>query len=153
MRSSTIGDWDWFGHSGGLLGYVSRAVVVPERNLAVAVLTNAGDGLAWPWLDGILHVAGALAKKGEPTEEVRHWTGRWWSAGGAIDMLPAGDRVLVAANEGRVALAAGYADHGEPVRLVRDDNGTPIEFWAQGTRFAPEAVVAQEMRDIYGAPS
>jgi CubicO group peptidase (beta-lactamase class C family) len=169
--SGAIGDWDWFGHSGGLLGYISRTLVVPERDLAIAVLTNAGDGLAWPWLDGILHVARALAKKGEPTEEVRDWTGRWWGAGGAIDMLPAGDRVLVAVpaylnpvldapeievtspNEGRVALAAGYADHGEPVHIVRDDNGTPIEFWAQGTRFAPEAVVAQEMQDMYGAPS
>jgi CubicO group peptidase (beta-lactamase class C family) len=163
--SGKIGDWDWYGHSGGSLGYVSRTVVVPERNLAIAVLTNAGDGLAWPWLDVILHVARALAKKGEPTEEVRHWAGRWWGAGGAIDMLPAGNRVLVAVpaylnpvldapeievsspNDGRVALAAGYADHGEPVRLVRDDSGTPIEFWAQGTRFAPEAVVAHEMQE------
>ena len=169
--SGTIGDWDWFGHSGGLLGYISRTVVVPERNLAIAVLTNAGDGLAWPWLDGILHVARVLAKKGEPTEEVRDWTGRWWGAWGAIDLLPAGDRVVVAVpaylnpvldaheievtrpNEGCVALAGGYADHGEPVHLVRDDNGTAIEFWAQGTRFAPEAVVTQEMQDMYGTPT
>ncbi len=169
--SGAIGDWNWFGHSGGLLGYVSRTVVIPERNLAIAVLANAGDGLAWPWLDGILHVARALANKGEPTKEVRDWNGRWWGAGGAIDLLPAGDRVLVAVpaylnpvmdapeievtspNEGRVVLAAGYADHGEPVHLVRDDNGTPIEFWAQGTRLAPEVVVAQEMQAMYGAVS
>ena len=169
--SGTIGDWGWFGHSGGLLGYISRTVVVPERKLTIAVLTNAGDGLAWPWLDGILHVARALAQKGEPGEEVRDWTGRWWGAWGVIDLLPAGNRVVVAApaylnpvldapeievtspNEGRVALAGGYADHGEPVHLVRDHNGTAIEFWAQGTRFAPEAVVAQEMQHMYGAPS
>ena len=166
--SGTLGDWNWFGHSGGLLGYVSRTAVVPDRNLAISVLTNASDGLAWPWLDGMLHVARALAQKGEPTEEVRGWTGRWWAAGGAIDLLPAGNRVLVAVpaflnpvmdateievtgpDEGRVALAAGYADHGEPVRLLREETGTPIEFWAQGTRFAPEAVVAKEMRDLYG---
>jgi len=169
--SGTIGDWDWFGHSGGLLGYISRTVVVPERKLAIAVLTNAGDGLAWPWLDGILYVARAFAKKGEPTEEVRDWTGRWWGAGGAIDMLPAGNRVIVAVpaylnpvldaaeikvtspNEGCVDLAGGYADHGEPVHLVHDADGTAIEFWAQGTRFAREAVVAQEMQEMYSAPS
>ena len=169
--SGTIGDWDWFGHSGGLLGYISRTVVVPERKLAIAVLTNAADGLAWPWLDGILQVARALAKKGAPTEQVQNWTGRWWGAGGAIDLLPAGDRVVVAVpaylnpvldaaeievtnpNEGCVELAGGYADHGEPVHLVRDDDGTAIEFWAQGTRFAREAVVAQEMQDMYVAPS
>ncbi len=166
--SGTLRDWNWFGHSGGLLGYVSRTAVVPDRNLAISVLTNASDGLAWPLLDGVLHVARAFAEKGEPTEDVRGWTGRWWVAGGAIDLLPAGSRVLVAvpaflnpvmdASEievigpdvGRLALAAGYANHGESVRLVRDESGTPIEFWAQGTRLAPEPVVAKEMRDLYG---
>jgi CubicO group peptidase (beta-lactamase class C family) len=168
--TGTIGDWNWFGHSGGLLGYVSRTAVVPDRNLTLSVLTNASDGLAWPWLDGMLHVARALAKKGEPTEDVRGWTGRWWSVEGAIDLLPAGNRVLVAApaflnpvvdapeievtgpDEGRVALAAGYAHHGEPVRLLRDETGTPIEFWAQGTRLATEDVVAKDMQDLYGPP-
>jgi CubicO group peptidase (beta-lactamase class C family) len=168
--SGALSDWDWFGHSGGLLGYVSRTAVVPDRNLAISVLTNASDGLAWPWLDGMLHVARALAERGEPTEEVRGWTGRWWAAGGAIDLLPAGNRVLVAVpgflnpvmdateievtgpDEGRVALGAGYDNHGEPVRLVRDETGTPIEFWAQGIRFAPEPVVAKEIRDLYGLP-
>jgi hypothetical protein len=84
--------------------------------------------------------------------------------------LPAGNRVLVAApaflnpvvdapeievtgpDEGRVALAAGYAHHGEPVRLLRDETGTPIEFWALGTRLATEDVVAKEMQDLYGPP-
>ena len=65
---------------------------------------------------------------------------------GALDLLPAGNRVLVAApgflnpvmdaaeievtgpNDGRVALAAGYDGYGEPVRLVRDETGAPIEF-------------------------
>ena len=168
--SGTLGDWNWFGHSGGLLGYISRTAVVPDRNLAISVLTNARDGLAWPWLDGMLHVARALAQKGEPTPEARSWTGRWWNAWGAVDLLPAGNRVLVAVpaflnpvmdateievtgpDEGRVALAAGYANHGEPVRLLRDETGTPIEFWAQGVRFAPETVVAKEMRDLYGLP-
>jgi len=168
--SGVVGDWNWFGHSGGLLGYISRTAVVPERNLAISVLTNASDGLAWFWLDGMLHVARALAKKGEPTKDVRGWTGRWWNAWGALDLLPAGDRVLVAApgflnpvmdaaeievsgaNDGRVALAAGYDGHGEPVRLVRDESGAPIEFWTRGLRYAPESVVAKEMRNLYGPP-
>ena len=93
--------------------------------MAISVLTNASDGLAWFWLDGMLHVARALAQKGKPTEDVLGWTGRWWNAWGAFDLLPAGNRVLIAApasipswtppksrspspNEGRVALAAGY---------------------------------------------
>ena len=168
--AAALGDWNWFGHSGGLLGYVLRTAVVPERNLAISVLTNASDGLAWSWLDGMLHVARALAQKGKPTENVLGWTGRWWNAWGALDLLPAGNRVLIAVpgflnpvmdateievtglNDGRVALAGGYDDHGEPVRLVRDETGTPIEFWVQGARSAPEAVVAKEMRDLYGPP-
>jgi hypothetical protein len=118
----------------------------------------------------MLHLARALAQKGKPTEDVRGWTGRWWNAWGAFDLLPAGDRVLVAVpgflnpvmdaaeievtgpNDGRIALADGYGNHGEPVRLVRDQTGTPIEFWVQGSRSAPEAVVAKEMRELYGPP-
>ena len=141
-----VGDWSWFGHSGGLLAYISRTAVVPERNLAISVLTNAADGLAWFRLDGILHVARALAAKGQANRSVLGWTGRWCNAWGALDLLPAGNRVLIAApaflnpvmdaaeievtspNEGRVALAAGYDSHGEPVRLVRDETGKPIEF-------------------------
>ena len=166
--SGALGDWSWFGHSGGLLGYISRTAVVPDRNLAISVLTNASNGLAWPWLDGILHVARALAQKGEPTDDVLGWTGRWWNAWGALDLLPAGNRVLIAApgflnpmmeaaeievtgpNVGRVARAAGYGGHGESVRLVRDETGTPVEFWTQGVRFAPEAAVAKEMCELYG---
>jgi hypothetical protein len=166
--SGSIGDWNWFGHSGGLLGYISRTVVVPSQNLAISVLTNGSDGLAWPWLDGMLHIARALAKKGDPTEEVRAWTGRWWNAWGAFDLLPAGTRVLVAApgffnpvmdateievtgpNEGRVALASGYANHGEPVRLLRDETGAPTEFWVTGMRSASEEIIAKQMEELYG---
>ena len=94
---SAVGDWRWFGHSGGLLGYISRTAVVTERNLAISVLTNAADGLAWFWLDGILHVARALPAKGQANRSVLGWTGRWWNVWGALDLPPAGNRVLIAA--------------------------------------------------------
>jgi CubicO group peptidase (beta-lactamase class C family) len=35
------------GHSGGLLGFVSRVLLVPEENLGVVVLTNAEEGGAF----------------------------------------------------------------------------------------------------------
>jgi CubicO group peptidase (beta-lactamase class C family) len=38
--------WDWFGHSGGLQGYISQTRVLVEQDLAVSVLTNAADGWA-----------------------------------------------------------------------------------------------------------
>jgi CubicO group peptidase (beta-lactamase class C family) len=139
----TLGDWNWFGHSGGLLGYISRSAVVPERNLAISVLTNASNGLAWFWLDGILHVARALAQKGKPTDDVLGWTGRWWNAWGALDLLPAGNRVLVATpgflnpvmdaaeievtgpNDGRVAVAQAMTVMGSPFVSCSTKPGRP----------------------------
>jgi CubicO group peptidase (beta-lactamase class C family) len=169
IASGTLDDWAWFGHAGGLLGYISRSCVVPERDLSISVLTNSADGMAWALLDGVLHVACELARRGPPSAAVGGWTGRWWTAWGAFDLLPAGDRVLVAVpgflnplmnapeievtgpDQGRIALAGGYALHGERVRLVRDETGAPVEFWSEGTRAAPEAVVAAEMQVLYGA--
>jgi hypothetical protein len=169
-RDHTIGDWNWFGHSGGLLGYVPRTAVVPDRNLTLSVLTNASDALAWPWLDGMLHVARALAEKRKPhrgrprldrplVERRRRYLSfaGWQPRSRRCPRLPQsrGGRPRnrgYRPDEGRVALAAGYAHHGEPVRLLRDETGTPIEFWAQGTRRATEDVVAKEMQDLYGPP-
>jgi hypothetical protein len=152
-----------------LLGYVSRTCVVPAKNLTISVLTNAADGFAWALLDGALHVAHALAQRRAPSDAVKEWTGRWWTAWGAIDLLPTGDRVLVAMpgylnpvmeaseievtgpDKGRVVLAAGYGDYGESVHFVRDETGAAVELWTGGTRGAPEAVVAKELRELYGA--
>ena len=44
---------------------------------------------------------------------------------------------------GRIALAGGFASHGEPARLGRK------ELWLGGTRYLPEAQVAREMRTRY----
>jgi Beta-lactamase len=131
--SGTSGGWDWFGHSGGLQGYISQTRVLPEQDLAFAVLTNAADGWAGPWLDGVTRILQAFAQHGASAKRVKDWTGRWWSLWGAIDLVPMGGKVLVASpamwtpfanaseleitgpSEGRVALAGGYASHGEPV--------------------------------------
>ena len=48
---------------------------------------------------------------------------------------------------GRIVLAGGYASHGEPARLKRD------ELWLGGTRFVREQSLAREMRLRYRAPS
>ena len=67
-------------------------------------------------------------------------------------VMDAAEIEVTGPNDGRVALAAGYDGYGEPVRLVRDETGAPIEFWTRRVRSAPEAVVAKEMRDLYGPP-
>ena len=54
--SGSLEGWEWFGHSGGLQGYASTTCVVPERELAVCILTNATDGWAGYWVEGALHI-------------------------------------------------------------------------------------------------
>jgi CubicO group peptidase (beta-lactamase class C family) len=168
--SGSLVGWDWFGHSGGVQGYASRTAVVPERDLTVCVLTNATDGWSWMWVDGLLHVLRTFARHGAPADGVQGWSGRWWTTWGATDLVPAGQRVLLATpalfnpfldaseaeitnpTEGHIVLANGYASHGEPVRLIRDARGDPKEFWIAGTRYIQEAALATEMRERYRHP-
>ena len=166
--SGTLGGWDWFGHGGGLQGYSSRTVVLPARELTICVLTNATDGWSGYWLDGVMHILRTFAARGAPTRRARDWAGRWWSTWGALDLVPVGDLVLGAnphggnpfadateveitgRDRGRMKLANGYANHGEPVRRVRNKAGRLSELWWSAARLQPEAQAAAEMRRRYG---
>jgi CubicO group peptidase (beta-lactamase class C family) len=168
--SGGTGPWTWFGHSGRFQGYVSRSLVLPEQGLAVSVLVNAHDGTADLWSEGVLQVLRAFRARGAPAEAVRGWQGRWWTINGAVDLLPMGERVVMATpalwnpmmdlseievtgpDAGRVSLAPGFGSHGEPVRLLRDAGGVAVEFRLGGTRFVPEAVLRAEMEARHGAP-
>jgi CubicO group peptidase (beta-lactamase class C family) len=170
MSGNTEG-WEWFGHGGGLQGYISFTCVVPERELAVSILTNAIDGWAGFWADGALHILRRFATRGAPSEKVRDWAGRWWNAWGAADLVPVGDLVLVAnpsifrplldasevevtdRDEGRIALAAGGGSYGERVRRVRDANDAIKEVWLAATRFVPEPQAAAESEARYAPPN
>jgi CubicO group peptidase (beta-lactamase class C family) len=139
--SGSADGWDWFGHSGGLQGYVSQTRVLPAQDLSIAVLTNALDGWAGAWLEGVVHILQRFARHGAPKGAARAWTGRWWSLWAAIDLEPMGDRVpdasptmttpilnaselaIAARTQGRIALAAGYGSHGEPVLCLRCNYG------------------------------
>jgi CubicO group peptidase (beta-lactamase class C family) len=164
--SGTVGGtppWTWFGHPGRLQGYVSRTGVVAEEALAVSVLVNAVDGVPEAWLDGALRILRLFRTRGAPSAAVRGWTGRYWSLWGAVDLLPAGDRVLMAApaqadplmdaaeievgsgDAGRIALAPGFGSHGEPVRLLRDAAGAAAGIEMGGLPLLPEADVVRTM--------
>ena len=159
---------NWFGHSGGLQGYISQTRVIPEHDLAVSVLTNAVDGWAGFWMEGVMNVLGTFASRGAPERRVENWVGRWWSFWGTLDLVPMGQRVLIgipgmkpfnkaieleisSPTEGKVALAGAFASHGEPVRCVRNKAGKMSEFWFAATKLLPEEVFAAEMVERYEA--
>jgi CubicO group peptidase (beta-lactamase class C family) len=160
--SGGLGGWDWFGHSGGLQGYITRTVMLPRQDLALAVFTNSLDGLAHFWLDGAIHVLRTFARHGAPARALRAWSGRWWTIWNAIDLVPTASKVLVATpaffnpfvdaaelRRSRIVLAGGYASHGERARLVRDRRGAVAEVWLGGTRYLRESRVAREMQSRY----
>jgi CubicO group peptidase (beta-lactamase class C family) len=164
IMSGTTAGWDWFGHSGGLQGYISRTCVIPRCEVTIAILTNATDGWAGFWLDGAMQILRAFASRGAPKRRVRDWTGRWWTPWGAFDLVPMGNLVVVGnphafnpfmdATEievtGRVSLAAGYGSHGEAVRRTRNQAGTVTEVWFAGGKATREKAVAAEMERRYG---
>jgi CubicO group peptidase (beta-lactamase class C family) len=167
--SGAIGDWDWFGHSGGFQGYITRTAVLPRQDLAISVLTNAADGLSHQWLDGCVHILRGFARNGAPSRKTAPWTGRWWSLWGAVDLVPMRDKVLAASpvlfnpwmdaseievqgrDRGRIVLAGSFASHGEPARLLRDGRGRVGEVWLAGGRLLPEAKVVSEMSRRYAS--
>ena len=169
IMSGAFAGWDWFGHSGGLQGYISRTAVIPSCELTIVVLSNASDGWAWFWLDGAMSIMRAFADRGAPTRRVRDWTGRWWTASGAADLVPMGNRVLIGSpgmgnpfmdaseieitgrDSGRIVQTPGYASFGEAVRRTRSKAGRVTEVWLAGSKLRPEKTVVADMEKRYGS--
>jgi hypothetical protein len=162
------GAWDWFGHAGGFQSCISRTAVLPGRDLAITVLTNAVDGAAHPWSDGVMHILQTFARHGAPTVKTSAWSGRWWSHWRTLDFVPFRDCVLVAdpgaavpfteASEvtmtkrdiGRVSQATALGNYGEEARLVRGKNGAVREVWFGGTKYLSDMRLAAELKKRYG---
>jgi CubicO group peptidase (beta-lactamase class C family) len=167
IMSGTTGGWDWFGHTGGFQGYISRTCAVPSRDLAITILTNSTDGWAGLWIDGAMHILRAFATRGAPARRVRDWTGRWWSQWGAVDLVPIGNLVIAAnphainpfmdtseievssRDAGKISLAGGYGSHGEGVRRSRNKAGKVTDIWLAGANLKPEKIIASEIERRY----
>jgi CubicO group peptidase (beta-lactamase class C family) len=165
--SGTTNGWNWFGHGGGLQGYISLTRTYPDQELTVVVLTNAIDGWAGLWVDGITNILQAFARNGAPSRKVKDWNGRFWTLWGASDLVPMGNKVVwvapgmitpmtdageltvIGRNLAKITLANGYGSYGEMVRCVRNKSGKITELSA-GTRILPAARVAREMEKRYG---
>jgi CubicO group peptidase (beta-lactamase class C family) len=168
IMSGKEGEWEWFGHGGAFQGFASRTVTLPEPGLTVSVVTNAVDGPADRWVEGVVHILTTFAKFGAPTNQVRDWTGRWWTLWGAVDLVPMGQRVMVGVpslsspftdaseisisdeDRGHFSLANGLARHGEGVRRIRGRDGKVDQVWFGGTRFLPEPEFGAELEQRYG---
>jgi len=162
-----VGDWEWFGHGGGFQSCISRTIVLPGRDLSVSILTNAVDGWANVWSDGIVHILRRFAAGGAPSSKTRDWTGRWWSLWRPVDLVPLRDHVAVASpglnnpfmdatevrvtkrDIGTIRLAGGLASHGESARLVRGRNGQVREIWIGGEKLVSEAAARAALKRKY----
>ncbi len=164
--SGAFDGWDWFGHSGGFPGHITRTAVVPEQQLSISCLTNAVDGMSHLWLDGILAILKRFSEEGAPAPALADWTGRWWSLWGASDLVAVGEKVLVASPamtnpflkvpelevSGDVATirqAGAFASYGEPARLVRGPDGAVSEVQIAASRIVKEAALAAELTERY----
>ncbi len=132
------------GHSGAFPGQSTRTWWDPAGRVAVSVLTNAVDGPADGIATGLFElVVKALDGAGEgAVTNLDHWTGRFANLWGLRDVVRLGDRLwLINPREpdpltGAEPLTvdgdvlrpephAGFGPVGEPVHVLRDDDGTP----------------------------
>jgi len=90
-----IGGHGCFGHGGAFPGFLTRTVTVPDWGITVSVLTNAIDGYAAQWAEGIIDLFNVFSERGPALPHLQEWSGRWWSIWSAIDLVPVGDRLLV----------------------------------------------------------
>ncbi len=166
--SGGVGDWEWFAHSGGFQGFITRTAILPKQGLTLTVLTNAIDGLAHPWLDGIIEILKVFKANGAPSAATRDWAGRFWSIWGCGDLVPVACKVLganpalfnpfldameievTAAERGRIVRASGFQSPGESARLVRREDGAVESVWLGGAHLVTEEALGAEMAERYG---
>lgn len=136
-------------HGGTTNGQLSAFVLVPEREFAITVLTNADTG-------GQLHrdmVKWALATCLDLTEpepeplslseaELAPYAGRYQTANGTLELTVEGDRLIANATYSEETLARLRSVFGDqvpeqrpiPMRMLVDDRFIVVEGTARGTR-------------------
>jgi D-alanyl-D-alanine carboxypeptidase len=165
---SAPGPKEWFGHTGGLQGFVSRTSRFTATGLTVTVLCNAMDGLSWAWTDSIHSILATFQQHGAPSKRVAPWRSRWFVMGGITDLVPVGDKVLqtfpvlnppfdaattelqvTGRDRGAIARTSAYNSPGQGLRLVRDARGRARELWIGGTQWLPQAALVAEVKKRY----
>lgn len=164
-----IEDWTWAGHGGGFQSAKTFTAYLPGQNLCFSVFSNAIDGLGEAWADGVMRILKTFACNNPPKATEADWSGRWWTLGGAVDLIPFANKVFVALpgqmnpfdcvdvitlkdkNTGVVSISGGYRSAGEHAKLVRDGRGSVREVWLGGNRYVQEIRLRKEMKRRYEA--
>jgi D-alanyl-D-alanine carboxypeptidase len=159
-----IGPWTHFGHVGRFQGTISRTVVLPAVDITVAVLTNAIDGPAQLWLEGIVHILRMFHEHGAPDAREADWTGRWWNLWGPLDFVAIGSHIkvfsptvyppfagasdisLTDSDRGLVTKAPAAERFGEMVARSRDRDDVVTSVRVGGQNYFLEAALKSRMR-------
>jgi hypothetical protein len=142
----TIGERQVVGHSGGFPGFVTNTRIDPAEQLVLVALTNADDGGAADLTAGMIAIVNR-AMEAEPAPgdqapaDLDRFTGRYWSLGGATDIVrfgrqllglypelptptdPVVELTLDGTDELLISNAPGFASPGERVRFSFDHAG------------------------------
>ncbi len=163
----SAGGWEWAGHGGGFQSAKTFTAMLPGRELCLSVLTNAIDGMAEKWSDGLMNILRTFATNSVAKARTGAWKGRWWSLGDVVDLVPFGERVLIASPDqldpfaaadeirvtakdlGVISLSGGYGIHGEIARLVRGGDGSVREVWLGGDQWISERRMVARMKRKY----
>lgn len=167
MTITKIGGEDCFGHGGAFQGYLSQTSVLPSLDMAVSVLTNSSDGRAREWADAALAIFRRFASAAQAPSGSQDWTGRWWSIWGAVDLVPLGEKILVAPpalleslknvaelsiigpDEALITESSGFFSLGERVKLHRGPSGSVDSIQIGSSRWIKEEALADELRQRY----
>jgi D-alanyl-D-alanine carboxypeptidase len=163
---------EWFGHTGSLQGFISRTSHFLHSGYTITVLTNALDGFAYPWVDGVLSILQSFERHGAPSEKAASWRGRWWNMYGITDLVPMGDHVRAASplqfkpfdgvetvlqldgkgtskDQALIATSSAFFSPGERVRRVRNARGEVKEIWFAGSQMASREAMVEETTKRY----
>jgi CubicO group peptidase (beta-lactamase class C family) len=168
ISSGSMEDNDYFGHRGSFQGYQSRTCVIPDLDLAVAVITNSIDGAAGDWLSSIVHILKHFAQAGVTAEALHCWQGRWWNVWATVDLVPLGNVVvytssdsstpfsepeeieIITATTGRFKRSEAHALFGESVERKLDEHGNCVAILVGGDEFLGEAAHIDRLMTTYG---
>jgi CubicO group peptidase (beta-lactamase class C family) len=153
------GDRVFAGHGGATIGFRAGFLFAPKEGIAATVLANSGTSMDMgPALELLRTAVDAFPSAPEPwrpddaPDEVAGLLGVWWSEGEEVTFRYAGGRLearhallpewrppMVFAPDGPDAYrVVSGPERGERLRVVRDEDGTPVKLYVATYPFTRE---------------